>query len=153
MSPHYEHDKHSLKDLWTSVEKIPINWSNKSPSDTCRFKDLYDNFTENMINNNLEQMVKIPIRNNNILIYFSPTYQVKFMKPKRYQDQAHQITIQYFTKSRSNGVASSKIPDRSNHTKRLIVMDFSKAFDKVDHHKFVHKLKHMGVNPYITTWI
>jgi len=35
----------------------------------------------------------------------------------------------------------------------VIVMDFSKAFDKVDHHKLVHKLKHMGVNPYITTWI
>jgi len=32
-------------------------------------------------------------------------------------------------------------------------MEFSKAFDKVDHHKLVHKLKHMGVNPYITTWI
>jgi len=31
----------------------------------------------------------------------------------------------------------------------VIVMDFSKVFDKVDH----HKLKHMGVNPYITTWI
>jgi len=35
----------------------------------------------------------------------------------------------------------------------VIVMDFSKAFDKVDHHKLVHKLKHMGVNPYITTWL
>ena len=35
----------------------------------------------------------------------------------------------------------------------VIVMDFSKAFDKVDHHKLVHKMKHMGVNPYITTWI
>ena len=34
----------------------------------------------------------------------------------------------------------------------VIIMDFSKAFDKVDHHKLVHKLKHMGVNPYITTW-
>ena len=33
----------------------------------------------------------------------------------------------------------------------VIVMDFSKAFDKVDHHKLVHKL--MGVNRYITTWI
>ena len=30
-------------------------------------EDLYDNFTENMINHNLEQMVKIPTRNNNIL--------------------------------------------------------------------------------------
>ena len=34
-----------------------------------------------------------------------------------------------------------------------IVMDFSNAFDKVDHHKLVHKPKHMGVNPYITPWI
>jgi len=32
-------------------------------------------------------------------------------------------------------------------------MDFSKAFDKVDHHKLVHKLKNVGVNPYITAWI
>jgi len=32
-------------------------------------------------------------------------------------------------------------------------MDFSKAFDKVDHYKLIHKLKHMGVNPYITAWI
>jgi len=30
-----------------------------------------------------------------------------------------------------------------------IVMDFSLAFDKVDH----HKLKQMGLIPYITTWI
>jgi len=29
----------------------------------------------------------------------------------------------------------------------VIIMDFSKAFDKVDHHKLVYKLKHMGVNP------
>jgi len=32
-------------------------------------------------------------------------------------------------------------------------MGFSKAFDKVDHHKLIHKLKHMGVNPYITALI
>ena len=30
-------------------------------------------------------------------------------------------------------------------------MDFSKAFSKVDHHKLVHILKHMGVNKYLTT--
>jgi len=42
--------------------------------------------------------------------------------------------------------------DQGQHTD-VIVIDFSKAFDKVDHHKLVHKLKHMGVNPYITTWI
>jgi len=28
----------------------------------------------------------------------------------------------------------------------VIVMHFSKAFDKVDHHKLVHKLQHMEVN-------
>jgi hypothetical protein len=27
-----------------------------------------------------------------------------------------------------------------------IVMDFSKAFDKVDHHKFVSKLKRLGIS-------
>jgi len=32
-------------------------------------------------------------------------------------------------------------------------MDFRKAFDKVDHYKLVHMLKHIEVNPYITTWI
>jgi len=34
----------------------------------------------------------------------------------------------------------------------VIVMNFSKAFDQVDQHKLVFKLKHMGLNPYITTW-
>jgi len=33
-------------------------------------KELYDTFTENIINHNLEQMVKIPTRNNNILDLF-----------------------------------------------------------------------------------
>jgi len=47
-----------------------MNWSNESPSDTCRLKELYDTFTKNMINHNLEQMVKIPTRNNNILDLF-----------------------------------------------------------------------------------
>jgi len=54
-----------------------MNWSNESASDTCRFIDLYDNFTENMINHNLEQMVKIPTRNNNILdLYLTNIHQV-----------------------------------------------------------------------------
>ena len=35
----------------------------------------------------------------------------------------------------------------------VIIMDFSKAFDKVDHHKLIHKLKLMGVETHITTWI
>jgi len=50
---------------------------------------------------------------------------------------------------------TQEIADSSDQGQQtyVMVMDFSKAFDKVDHHKLVHKLKHMGVNPYITTWI
>ena len=35
----------------------------------------------------------------------------------------------------------------------VIVMDFSKAFDKVDHNKLIHKLNKLGVHPMITRWI
>jgi len=50
---------------------------------------------------------------------------------------------------------TQEIADSLDHGEQTdaIVMDLSKAFDKVDHHKLVYKLKHMGVNPYITTWI
>ena len=48
-----------------------------------------------------------------------------------------------------------EIADSLDHGEKtdVIVMDLSKAFDKVDYYKLVHKLKHIGVNPYITTWI
>ena len=35
----------------------------------------------------------------------------------------------------------------------VIVMDFSKAFDKVDHHKLIHKLNNMGVDCNVSSWI
>lgn len=35
----------------------------------------------------------------------------------------------------------------------VIIMDFSKAFDKVDHHKLIHKLKHLGIDSKVTSWI
>jgi hypothetical protein len=35
----------------------------------------------------------------------------------------------------------------------VIVMDFSKAFDKVDHHKLIHKLNRIGVNEQVSTWV
>ena len=47
-----------------------MNWSNEAPLETCKFKDMYDNFSENMICHNLEQMVKIPTRDKNILDLF-----------------------------------------------------------------------------------
>jgi len=35
----------------------------------------------------------------------------------------------------------------------VIVMDFSKAFDKVDHNKLIFKLKELGVHPLVSQWI
>jgi hypothetical protein len=35
----------------------------------------------------------------------------------------------------------------------VIVMDFSKAFDKVDHNKLIHKLDQLGVHPLASRWI
>ena len=35
----------------------------------------------------------------------------------------------------------------------IIVMDFSKAFDKVDHNKLIYKLSALGVHPLKTQWI
>ena len=35
----------------------------------------------------------------------------------------------------------------------IIVMDFSKAFDKVDHNKLIYKLAALGVHPITTRWI
>lgn len=82
--PH-EHDEHSLKELWTSISKIPKNshiwifgdfnlpnmdWQTQTPSPSCRFSELYDSFSENLTNFNLEQMVKTPTRDKNILDLF-----------------------------------------------------------------------------------
>ena len=35
----------------------------------------------------------------------------------------------------------------------IIVMDFSKAFDKVDHHKLLMKLHRLGIHPETIRWI
>ena len=35
----------------------------------------------------------------------------------------------------------------------IIVMDFSKAFDKVDHNKPIYKLSALGIHPLTTRWI
>ena len=82
--PH-ENDAISLQELWKSVSKIPRNsfiwifgdfnmpdmdWQNDSPSLSCKFKELYDTFTDNLTNFNLEQMVKTPTRDKNILDLF-----------------------------------------------------------------------------------
>jgi len=79
--PH-EDDDHSLKELWTSISKVPKNshiwifgdfnlpnmdWQTQTPLSECRFKDLYNSFSENLTNFNLEQMVKTPTRDRNIL--------------------------------------------------------------------------------------
>ena len=35
----------------------------------------------------------------------------------------------------------------------IIVMDFSKAFDRVDHNKLIYKLSALGIHPLTTRWI
>ena len=47
-----------------------INWSDESLKQTCSFKTLYEDFIENLINFNFEQMVKITTREDNILDLF-----------------------------------------------------------------------------------
>ena len=82
--PH-EDDALSLHELWRSVSKIPknayvwilgdfnmpdIDWPTQSYVTNCRFKLIYESFLENIVNYNLEQMVKIPTRGKNILDLF-----------------------------------------------------------------------------------
>jgi len=68
--------------------------------------------------------------------------------------QQHGLKSKHSSETQLIGL-TQKIADSSDQGQQtyVIVMDFIKAFDKVDHHKLVHKLKHMEVNPYITTWI
>jgi hypothetical protein len=35
----------------------------------------------------------------------------------------------------------------------IILLDFAKAFDKVPHHRLLHKLEYYGVNPKTNRWI
>ena len=82
--PH-EDDKSSLNELWLSLKQIPqnstiwllgdfnlpdIDWSNESVKTTCKYKELYSDFLDQIVNFNLEQMVKTPTRNSNILDLF-----------------------------------------------------------------------------------
>ena len=79
--PH-ENDEKSLTELWKAVKMIPQNstiwifgdfnmpdfdWSNECPKRSCKLKTMYDDFLENLTNFNLEQIVKIPTRNDNVL--------------------------------------------------------------------------------------
>ena len=75
----------SISELWKSIKKIPpnsmiwilgdfnmpdIDWSNENVKNSCKLKTFYDNFLENLTNFNLEQMVKIPTREENTLDLF-----------------------------------------------------------------------------------
>ena len=85
--PH-ENDEKSLTELWKAVKMIPQNstiwifgdfnmpdfdWSNECPKRSCKLKPMYDDFLENLTNFNLEQIVKIPTRNDNVF-YFLPHF-------------------------------------------------------------------------------
>jgi len=68
--------------------------------------------------------------------------------------QQHEFGPKYSCATQLIGL-TQEIADSLNQGQQTdsIVIDLSKAFDQVDHHKLVHKLKYMGVNPYITIWI
>ena len=51
-----------------------------------------------------------------------------------------------FTQEIFDSMASGKQTD-------VAVMDFSKAFDKLDHQRLIHKLKRMGINNKTSNWI
>ena len=82
--PH-EGDKESLDELWSSLKLIPknsiiwllgdfnlpdIDWTDESLKPTCKHKELYEDFLENMVTYNLQNVVKIPTRKLNILDLF-----------------------------------------------------------------------------------
>ena len=52
-------------------------------------------------------------------------------------------------------IRSKQISDTLNESVQtdIIVMDFSKAFDKVDHKKLLLKLHRFGINNDVITWI
>jgi hypothetical protein len=58
--------------IWLAGDfKMPDkDWSSESTKSSCKFKYQYENFLENIVSLNLEQMVKIPTRNNNVLDLF-----------------------------------------------------------------------------------
>ncbi|XP_060581061.1 uncharacterized protein LOC132737744 [Ruditapes philippinarum] len=80
-----EKDEIPLNELWSSIKKIPknsivwvlgdfnmssIDWSTESLTEGCKFPNIYTSFLENLINLNLQQMVNIPTRGNNVLDLF-----------------------------------------------------------------------------------
>ena len=83
---------------------------------------------------------------SNIMSYFD---QHNILSPKQHGFRSkHSCETQLlgFTQEISDNLEAGKQTD-------VIVMDFSKAFDKVDHHKLVHKLRVLGVDNKVTTWV
>ena len=69
--------------MWSSLSKIPqniwllgdfnlscIDWTNESLKSNCKFKVMYEDFMERTQNFNLQQMVTMPTRQENILDLF-----------------------------------------------------------------------------------
>ena len=59
-----------------------FDWINDGVKPSCKFKSLYDDFTDKLTHFNLEQMVKIPTRDKKYT--GSPAYK-PFMPLKHYQ--------------------------------------------------------------------
>ena len=70
-----------------------IDWLNESIKHPCNFKTLYTDFMENLIDFNLEQMVKTSTRDDNILDLFLTNNLVRYIPQKLYLVSVLLITI------------------------------------------------------------
>jgi retron-type reverse transcriptase len=43
--------------------------------------------------------------------------------------------------------------DQPDQCVRVLLLDFSKAFDKIDHHILIKKMEEMGIDPVLIAWV
>ena len=46
-----------------------------------------------------------------------------------------------------------KTTDELDHSVRVLLLDFSKAFDKIDHHILIRKMEEMAIDPVLIEWV
>ena len=44
-------------------------------------------------------------------------------------------------------------PDQPDQCVRVLLLDFSKAFDKIDHHILIKKMEEMAIDPFLIAWV
>ena len=46
-----------------------------------------------------------------------------------------------------------KTTDELDQCVRVLLLDFSKAFDKIDHHILIRKMEEMAIDPVLIEWV